>query len=427
MKIHLDLDSFFISAQRLKAPNLIGVPAAVGGRGDPFIFDIKKQKKIDTSHENSGAFVPSIFYDADETFQDYFVEGEKIRGIIITSSYEARAYGVKTGMSIKEALSFCPQLKIVPPDHLYYHRLSADLRSFLERELPKVEQYSIDEFFADLSGWVEKKDVERFLRSLQSKILQKFGLPISIGAAKSKWTAKLATSYAKPYGIKVVEEIEPFIKDIPIQKFPGIGRGYLKRLRNYGVRYLGETKKVRSIFYSWKKPGIILYKRIWGIDGEEIEGPHTRKSIGISRTIDPISDRKEIKRRLIILSRYLSTSIARLGLDPRYFALSLRYESGIKSRAHLTIHRPLSEQLLNSLTLKLFRTCDLHPYPIIRLSLRAARFHEIKIYDLLHIDQDRKLHKLLLCNKKIRDKYGADIVKFGCEAIEKSFDDSSVS
>ena len=115
MIIHLDLDCFFASCERLRDPSLRGRPIAVGGRGDPFIFAQASRRNLDVTLENSGAFVPTLFYDARSGFEDYFVEGEKIRGIVITSSYEARALGVKTGMTIREALQRCPHLRYCLP------------------------------------------------------------------------------------------------------------------------------------------------------------------------------------------------------------------------------------------------------------------------------------------------------------------------
>ena len=416
--IHLDLDAFFISAERIIKPYLRNIPAAVGGRGDPFIFDPSKQNKLDTTHTNRGAFVPSIFYDAKTSFEEYFVEGQKIRGIIVTASYEARKYGVKTGMTIKEALQICPHLQVVPPNHLYYHHLSTKLKRFLQKEIPAVEQFSIDEFFGDLRGWIEDGEVEEFLRNLQHKIMQKFQLPISIGAAKSKWIAKLATSYAKPKGIKVVRDIPAFIHNIPIEEFPGIGRGYLKRLKRYGINTLGETKDAKEIFYSWKKPGITLYKRIWGMDNEGIASQTPRKSIGISRTIDPISDRIEIKRRIVILARHLAQSVTKLSLHPACIYFGIKYESGFKAKAHKRIDRVFSEKLLIDTALALFSECDMAPTSsIMRIALSCSCFANRRIYNMIHLQRDYKLSRLSRLNSHLREKFGNDAVLWGVEFI----------
>ncbi len=415
MKIHLDLDSFFISAERIRNPSLQGIPAAVGGRGDPFIFDKTGQSKIETI-QGRGAFSPSIFYDAKSSFERYFVEGSKIRGIIITASYEARTYGIKTGMTIREALSIYPDLIVLPPNHLYYHELSHRLKLFLQERIPVVEQYSIDEFFGDVTGWIERDKLESFLYKLQKEIEDRFFLPISIGAAKSKWTAKLATSFAKPHGVKIVDDIESFIQDIPIEEFPGIGRGYLKRLKALHIKSLGETKKIKNIFYSWKKPGIQLYKRIWGEDGEPVLRDSPKKSMGISRTIDPILDRSQIRRRILILARYLAYNLVKLHLYPTTIHLSIKYDFGAKSKAHTKLHRLFSEKLLIETALELLEKADIYPHSaIVRLSLRGSDFYKQQSYDLLNYPIDRKLHRLLDATKKIRQKYGINELRWGVE------------
>ncbi len=420
MKIHMDLDSFFISAERIKNPSLRDIPAAVGGRGDPFIFDKKQKSKIDIVQKNSGAFVPNIFYNSDSTFKEYFIEGEKIRGIIITASYEARKYGIKTGMTIREALSIYPKLVVVPPNHLYYHSLSHKLKEFLQTKIPLVEQFSIDEFFGDIKGWIKEDEIKEFLIYLKEEIKEKFSLPISIGAARSKWTAKLATSFAKPNGIKIVkdEEIDDFIKDIPIEDFPGIGRGYAKRLHRVKIKKLGDIKKAKELFYSWKKPGITLYKRVLGIDNEPILISHPKKSIGISRTIDPIEDREEIKRRVVIMSRYLAFSVMKLNLNPRYFSFKIVYDFKGRSRAYELLNRPFSEKLLKDIMLKLFLKADIYRYSkIIRLSMICGKFYEKKIFDIFTYEDDKKAKKLSFQTNKARKKYGIDTLKWGVEFI----------
>ena len=150
MIIHLDLDAFFCSCERLRNPSLVGRAIAVGGRGDPFIFDKQPShaKKLITL--NSGAFVPSLFHSEHDNSK-YFNDGEKIRGIVTTASYEARACGVKTGMTIYETLQRCPHIILLPPDHLLYHTMSHELMEYLATLIPVMEQYSIDEMFGDLT------------------------------------------------------------------------------------------------------------------------------------------------------------------------------------------------------------------------------------------------------------------------------------
>ncbi len=427
MKIHLDLDCFFASCERVLDSSLCGKPIAVGGRGDTKIF----QKEFCSRRlydKNRGAFVPNLFYsDVGEKKQDFdtfFIDKDedrvRVRGIITTASYEGRAYGVKTGMTIWEALRLCPCLLVLPPNHLLYHEFSHKIFEFLKLKIPLVEQYSVDEFFGDLSGWVRDDDLFSYCQELKQEILDKFGLPISIGIASSKWAAKLVTNSAKPFGVREVKPSrwEEFIKDIPIQKFPGIAKGYERRLKSRGIYKLGEIKSAKSLFYSWKKPGISLYKRVLGIDNEPIATNHPRKSVGISRTFDPLKERCEIKRRVTILARNLFYTVSKLGLNPTTFFLKIRYEDYLKAKQRVTIDRLFNENFFKFLILDIFDKIDLYKdFKIRYIGISVSNFMEYKkrSFDILKYEQDLKFKKLGDCIKTLRDKHGIDIVKNGCE------------
>ena len=239
MFLYIDIDSFFASAERTVDPSLKGIPMAVGSRSNLEIFN-RKRTSIRLMNNNSGAFVTPVFYsDRQKTFDSYFIdrmEGkEKIRGIIATASYEARRYGVKTGMPIAQALRLCPRMVIIPSNYPLYHRLSHNIHTFMMKEMPKVEQFSIDEFFADVSGWIEDENVYAFARELKEKMIEHFDIPVSIGISRAKWIAKLATESVKA--------------------FPGISRGFQKRLEERYIRTLGDVERNKALFYSWKKTG----------------------------------------------------------------------------------------------------------------------------------------------------------------------------
>jgi DNA polymerase-4 len=425
MILHLDLDCFFASCERLLDPRLKGIPLAVGGRGDPFIFARKSRRNIDVTLENTGAFVPTLFYDANSGFRDYFVEGAKVRGIVITSSYEARACGIKTGMTIREALQRCPALVVRPPNHLFYHDRSHALKEWLKKRIPVLEQYSVDEFFGDLSGWVDDGDVPAFLRDLRQQIYETFHLPVSIGAAPSKWIAKLATSAAKPGrgdGVRVLfpEEVDNFVNPLPIDAFPGIGRGFSKRLKAYKIETLGDLKAAKHLLYRWKKPGIQLYHRVNGDDNEPVVAGRDRRSIGLSRTIDPVYDRKEIRRRLVILCRHLAHLVERLGVHPRTIFLGVKYQFGQKAKRHVTEDFLFSELALRKRVLALFETIDTYrALAIVRLGISCENFAErpVTFGNLFEHEKERKAERLWHRTAGIRQKYGIDTIRTGVEML----------
>ncbi len=425
MIIHLDLDSFFASCERLLNPKLKGLPIAVGGRGDPFIFDKESRGNIDVTLENSGAFVPTIFYDSKSSFKEYFVEDGKVRGIIITSSYEARACGVKTGMSIREALLFCPPLKVLPPNHLFYHDRSNALKLYLQKKIPVLEQYSVDEFFGDLRGWIEESETERFLTSLREEILKRFGLPVSIGAAPSKWIAKMATSAAKPNrgnGVKVLyrKDVDSFVDPLPIEAFPGIGRGFARRLRAYKIETLGELKEAKHLLYRWKKPGIQLYHRVKGDDKEPVVAGQDRRSIGISRTIDPIYDRDEIRRRVLILCRHLAQLVIKIDAEPKTIFLGIKYEFGQKSKRSMSEDFIFSELALRRRILKMLKKVDIYPsLAVTRLAINCSNFKRgtSSSGSLFEYRRALKEQSLWKHTAKVRKKYGIDTIRSAIEML----------
>jgi DNA polymerase-4 len=416
LKLHIDIDCFFVSAHRIDNPRYENIPLAVGGRSNLSIFDVEKSKR--TMSQVDGAFTSSILSSNDDkSFEDYYVDPDKrIRGIITTSSYEARAFGVKTTMTVSEALRWCPNLIVLPPNYPLYHDLSHKFKLLLEKEIPSIEQFSIDEFFGDITGWIDDDDVYDFAVKLKKKIYDDLGLPVSIGVSKSKWISKLATEYAKPFGVKYIqtERVSAFIREIPISKFPGIGKGYQDRLAKYNIQTLGEIENKQELFYSWGKPGIQLYHRVCGTDNEKIALAQSRKSLGLGRSFDPESDRIEIKRRVTILCRHLSFLALKGKHKPMTFAINIRYQYGEKAKDYVNTNRGFSELLFKQEMIKLFDIVDTHKsHAIIQLNLTLSNFSENKpiTMNLLSYEEDEKQNNLTESMQKLRNKFGIDIIK----------------
>ena len=423
MFLHIDIDSFFVSAERSRDPGLRGVPVAVGGRSNLEIF-ARKRTGIRLMDDNRGAFVAPVFYsDRRKSFAEHFIDRidgrEKIRGIVTTSSYEARDRGVRTGMPLAQALRLCPELIVLPNDMLFYHRLSHGLSGFLAREIPRVEQFSIDEFFGDLSGWVPQGEAEAFARELQRRIFREFHLPVSIGIARSKWIAKLATEYAKPYGIRRVEDVEAFIREIPVGAFPGIGRGYRRRLEARGIRTLGELAAHRLLLESWGVPGRRLYRRILGIDGEGISPRASRQSVGISRTFDPITDGEEIRRRVMILARHIAYITLKIGANPTRYFLKINYREGMRAKESVRVERLFSERLLKEKLSELFARIHRPGMGAVKLSLSVSDFTHLhpRTLSLLELERDLRDRRIGEQLQKIRERFGLDAIRTGDELL----------
>jgi len=419
--IHIDIDCFFASAERTVDATLKNIPMAVGSRSNLEIFN-KKRTNIRVINDNSGAFVAPVFYsDKQKTFASHFIDiidgKEKIRGIITTSSYEARKYGVKTAMPISQALQICPKMVVVPSNYPLYHKLSHKIDIFMQQHIPKVEQYSIDEFFCDLSGWIKDEDVYSFSQDLKEMILKEFDIPVSIGISKAKWIAKLATESAKPFGIYQVDDIDSYIENIPIKEFPGIGKGFQARLKTYGIKTLGDIKRNKTLLYSWMKPGKQIYNRVTGIDHEQIEQKGERKSIGISRTFDPIADSAEIKRRVMIMARHIVYLVIAIEVNPTTYYLKINYEYGVKAKMSKTVDRIFSEHLFKEVLSKMYDDLKKENSRVVKISVNVSNFtsHHHKTLSLLDMDADMQENKLTKEIQKLRDRFGLDIVKNGSE------------
>jgi len=421
MFIHIDIDAFFASAERSVNPKLNGIPIAVGGRSNLEIFN-KKRTNIKLMNDNSGAFVAPLFYsDKEKTFDSFFVDmvngKKKVRGIITTASYEARAFGVKTAMPIAQALQLCPHLLVIPSNYKLYHDISKRLNLYMEKKIPKIEQFSIDEFFGDLSGWIEEDECYAFAQALKEDIFREFGLPVSVGIAASKWIAKVATEKAKPFGVYHVKNIGQFIEAVPIKAFPGIGKAFQKRLLSHGIERLGEIEQHKELFYSWGKMGIQIYERVLGLDYESITERSLRKSIGISRTFDPIYDVAEVRRRVVIMARHIVYMAMRLEVNPTTYYLKIDYEYRRKRKSSRTVNRLFSENLFREQLLEMYDEIVDVSLGAIKVTINISNFtnQHKKTLSLLDLEGDMEKLNLTKNIQSLRDKFGIDIIKSGLE------------
>ncbi len=205
----LDLDTFFVSVERLHRPELIGKPVVVGA-----------------------------------------LPGN--RGVVTAASYEVRQFGVRSGMPIAEAYRLAPQAIYLPGRHSTYGKYAARVKAILERCAPIVRTASIDEFFLDfrhceaLYRQPQDRDddatIERVVRQMRQQIQDELGLPASAGVAASRPIAKMASGSAKPAGVLMVRagEEHDFVADLPVRRWPGIGPVAERRLNGEGIQTLGQ-------------------------------------------------------------------------------------------------------------------------------------------------------------------------------------------
>ena len=420
MFIHIDLDCYFVSAHRTLDKSLHNIPVAVGGKSNVDIFSKTIVKR--TMATNRASFSSKILDSEDEnSSNDYFVdENNKIRGIITSASYEARAFGVKTAMSVNEALKLCPNLKMIPPNYNLYDDLSSKLKELLELEIPLIEQFSIDEFFGDLTGYIKEDEAEDFAKKLKDKIFKELNLPCSIGLANTKYLSKLMTNEAKPNNIKLLkkENIEEFTKNILIENFTGIGKSFCEKLSGYNIKTLGDIRKNKNLFYSFGKVGVDTYNRVCGIKDSKLNITKEKKSIGIGRSFDVVFSRDELKRRVMILSRYLSFIVKKDGHNPLSFQIQIKYEYNIKTKAQENCNKIFNEFDFKNSMINLFLQADKHRnHGVIQLYITVFNFAKKgeHTYNLFEYEDDLKKDKLSKNIQNLREKFGIDILKSAFE------------
>src|SRR6516225_9315323 len=214
--LHADLDAFYASVEQLLDPSLRGRPIAVGG------------------------------------------------GVVLAASYEAKAFGVRSGMPGRRARELCPQLKFVSGHFKDYQRLGDAAIQVLGDYTPLVERISIDEAFADVAGCTHlfgpPADIAKAIRR---RVREQLGLPISVGVARTKHLAKIASQVAKPDGLVVVDpatELD-FLHDLPVELMWGVGPVTRARLSEIGVHSIGQLAKM---------PGYSLARLLGRAAGEKL-------------------------------------------------------------------------------------------------------------------------------------------------------------
>ncbi|MBI2873734.1 MAG: DNA polymerase IV [Firmicutes bacterium] len=286
--IHVDMDAFFASVEQRDDPSLKGRPVIVG-------------------HPLGG------------------------RGVVSAASYEARPYGVRSGMPLTEALKLCPHASVVPPDHARYSRVSRQLRAIYLEYTPLVEPLSLDEAFLDVTGSRALfGPPESIGRAIKDRILSETALRASIGIAPNKFLAKVASDLRKPDGfVTVMEEgIGSFLAVLAVERLWGVGPATAAGLRAVGLRTVGEVAAAGEKFLSSRfgRIGKELHLLSLGIDPRPVVPFREARSIGAETTF-PVDLRgeDELHTALLGLAERVARRLRRTRLLARTVVLKVRF------------------------------------------------------------------------------------------------------
>ena len=244
--VHMDLDTFYVSVERLKDSSLNGKPVIIGGLSD--------------------------------------------RGVVASCSYEARQFGVHSAMPMRMALNLCREAAVIRGDMDTYSKYSQLVTQIIADRAPVYEKASIDEHYLDITGMDKFFGSYKWTHELRADIIRETGLPISFGLSVNKTVSKIATGEAKPNGEKMVEKhlVQPFLNPLSIRKIPGVGSKAYELLRSMGVVTIQTLSciPVEMMQSVMGKPGVDIWRKANGIDFTAIVPYSEEKSMSKERTFE---------------------------------------------------------------------------------------------------------------------------------------------
>ncbi|MDR1313996.1 MAG: DNA polymerase IV, partial [Deltaproteobacteria bacterium] len=285
--IHLDLDSFFAAAEALDNPALRGLPLVVGGLGP--------------------------------------------RGVVSTASYEARAFGVRSGMPMGRARALCPQAVYLPGRYGRYRELSGMVMAIFRRYTPLVEPLSLDEAFLDVTLSQEiYGPAESIAERIRGEVKAETGLTVSAGVSAVKYVSKVASGYRKPDAMTVVPEggETAFLWPLPVRKLWGAGEVTVGRLESMGLKTIGDVAAFGEEGMAaalGPNGGTRLWNLAWARDPREVEPEREAKSVGAEDTFDEdIRGDAAVRRELLHLSVRVAARLRNAGLAGTTLTVKLR-------------------------------------------------------------------------------------------------------
>jgi len=306
---HVDMDAFYASVELLRYPELRGRPLVIGGRR--------------RASQEAGTF---------PTLREY-----KGRGVITTATYEARAFGVNSGMALMRAAKRAPDALLLPADFDEYRRYSRMFKEAVRALAPEIEDRGIDEIYADLTGlardWAGAKDLAR---SIQSAVREATGLSCSVGVAPNKLLAKLGSELDKPGGLTLLaeEDIPARVWPLPVRKINGVGPKAAAKLEQLAIRTVGELARADPALLLERfgaKHGAWMHEAANGRDERPVVTHSEPKSISRETTFEddlhPVRDREALTRIFTDLCARLADDLERKGYAGRTIGLKLRYDN----------------------------------------------------------------------------------------------------
>ncbi len=369
--MHIDLDTFFVSCERLLDSRLKGKPVLVGG-----------------------------------------ISG---RGIVAACSYEAREYGIHSAMPMRMAQQLCPESIVIRGNSSVYSKFSDTITEIIKEESPLYEKSSIDEFYIDVSGMDKFFGCYKWAQELRKRIIKETRLPISFGLSTSKTVAKVGTNEAKPNNYRKVEKgaEKSFLAPLPVKKIPMVGDQTNRMLCSMGVKYVRTVQEmpIELMERVMGKNGIALWKKAQGIDNTPVTPYHERKSVSSSLTFERDTiDVHKLKSLLTAMAEKLAFYLRNDSKLTSCVTVTLRYSDfDTRTRQKRIPYTSLDHKLIETVMGLFDQLYDRR----VLVRLVGVRYSHLigGAYQINLFEDTSESIKLYQAIDKVRTRFGQDAVR----------------
>ncbi|WP_439151040.1 DNA polymerase IV [Winogradskyella sp.] len=368
--VHMDLDTFFVSCERLLDSRLNGKPVLIGGTSD--------------------------------------------RGVVASCSYEARKFGVHSAMPMRMAKQLCPEAIILRGNSGIYTKFSKNVTEVIKESVPLYEKTSIDEFYIDLTGMDKFFGCHKLASELRQRIIKETGLPISFGLSLNKTVSKIATGEAKPNNeIRILSGTEkPFLAPLSVKKIPMVGNVTYKSLCDLGVKRIKTVQDMpmELMHKVLGKNGLSIWKKANGIDNSPVIQYHERKSISTERTFGQDTTNIHKLRGLVIaMAENLAYQLRRGNKLTACVTFKIRYSDFQTYTQQKRIPYSAMDHTIIPIVLDLFKNLYNRRLLVRLIGIRFS--HLVEGGHQIHLFEDNEIQlNLSKAIDKMRERYGDRVV-----------------
>lgn len=364
--LHMDLDTFFVSCERLLDSKLVGKPVLIGGTSD--------------------------------------------RGVVASCSYEARKFGIHSAMPMRLAKQLCPEAVVLRGNSGIYSKFSDTVTQVIKESVPLYEKTSVDEFYIDLTGMDQFFGCHKMATELRQRIIKETGLPISFGLSVNKTVSKIATGEAKPNNQLYIDQgtEKPFLSPLSVGKIPMVGKVTYRQLCDLGIKRIRTVQEMPLEMMSkvFGKHGESIWKKANGIDNSPVVQYTERKSISTERTFDrDTTDIRKLESIIIAMAENLAYQLRRGNKLTACITFKIRYSDFQTYTQQRRISYTSADHQIIPVVMELYRRLYQRRMLVrlvgVRFSHLVGGGYQIDLFD-----DNEKIINLYQAMDRMRERYG---------------------